>query len=172
MNQAETAVAKFLEERGWTVCRNGWPDLLAFQTYRDGVRMDNSRTMAIEVKHGRDKLSDAQKACHQVLARAGIPVHVIRPDDLAAAANKRGALMFSTRTVREIKSQIDALEKRMKSCEEEISEYRRSIEACLIAFDYFPVTEIPTAPFADLQIFPCKFANPGLGNPFDDEPAG
>ena len=83
MNTSERQVNEELTKRGWRVLRNGAPDFFCIRDV-DGKR----QILAIEVKVGKDRPSAAQLEVHDLLRKAGIPVHVIREqssfDDLAA----------------------------------------------------------------------------------------
>lgn len=79
MNVLESQLRTMLEQRGWTVYSNGWPDFLCY-------RARDARTFAVEVKAPRDKLRPNQVAVHELLIRNGIHVAVGRPE---AAGIKR-----------------------------------------------------------------------------------
>lgn len=140
MNTSEQQVADFFTNHGWTVCRNGWPDLLVYKPQNDG---NVGRAMAIEVKQGKDRLSQDQKACHQVLIRAGLIVHTVRPEDLhRMLATKGGRAIFSTHTLSHLKIKIEDFDSRVKSAESEVArlrskleEYRQTLGHAFIAFD-------------------------------------
>ena len=74
-NDAEIAVCAALERDGWTVMKRGWPDFLA-------VRGDEVRL--IEVKPSRScHLKPAQRRVAHVLARFGLRVEMLTPEDVA-----------------------------------------------------------------------------------------
>lgn len=112
MNDSEAAIAEACEKRGYTVLRNGWPDLLVLDEQRH-------RVFAIEVKVGKDRVSPAQSAMHAALARAGVPVHVASEPDLAAglpgrrlleAGEARGLRTEVSRLQRELQVALDRIE--------------------------------------------------------------
>src|SRR5438034_2090382 len=67
---AEGNTQKALEASGFTVFRNGWPDMIA--TDGDAI------TFAVEVKRGSDFVRPNQEKVHTVLKQAGLPVIVSR----------------------------------------------------------------------------------------------
>jgi hypothetical protein len=74
INRFEGRVKFYMERAGWHVLRNGWPDFLCIREAIGRV----PEIVAVEVKHGRDKITTAQNDIHQVLIEGGIPVYIIR----------------------------------------------------------------------------------------------
>jgi hypothetical protein len=66
---SEWSVATRLIREGWELHRRGWPDFLAV---KDG------KLRLIEVKAGKDKLTEEQKRVHELLRSAGLDVEVVR----------------------------------------------------------------------------------------------
>lgn len=69
----EQRVYDHYQKYGWQVLRNGWPDFLLVK---------GQKVVGIEAKSATDKLSTEQKRMHTVLARVGLPVHVVGEVDL------------------------------------------------------------------------------------------
>ena len=78
----ENNVYQYLKNEGYDVLRNGYPDFLVQRKGR------YSGVCAIEVKQGNDKVRPNQTVMHNMFKDAGIPVYVIRPEDLYGADNK------------------------------------------------------------------------------------
>ena len=81
----EQEVYRLLKDDGFDVLKNGYPD---FMVRRNGRY---SGVAAIEVKQGNDKVRPNQKEMHDLFKDAGIPVYVIRPEDIY---EKRNSLKF------------------------------------------------------------------------------
>jgi uncharacterized protein YaaN involved in tellurite resistance len=77
----ENKVYQALEREGFDVLRNGYPD---FFVRRNGRYRGIA---AVEVKQGSDKVRENQKAMHKLFNEAGIPVYVIRPEDVYGKDN-------------------------------------------------------------------------------------
>lgn len=80
----EDQVANALTLVGFSVLRAGWPDYLAVHTA-------TGEAVAVEVKAGNDAPNVAQKAMHQALARAGLPVLVAHKGYSQKPAYGRGS---------------------------------------------------------------------------------
>ena len=76
VNNFEQKVYDHLKSEGFDVLRSGYPD---FMVQRNGRY---SGVCAIEVKQGSDKVRPNQEIMHNMFKDAGIPVYVIRPEDL------------------------------------------------------------------------------------------
>jgi Holliday junction resolvase len=72
MNKLERAVKEVLEQQGFDVLRNGWPDFLCVR---------GRGLMAVEVKSDYGRISDEQLKIYEALRAANIPVFVVRPND-------------------------------------------------------------------------------------------
>lgn len=70
MNQEETSFKDFMEQRGFKVYRNGWPDFL--------VVSDGGETFAVEVKGRPGGVPPEQRAMHSALRLAGIKTYIVR----------------------------------------------------------------------------------------------
>ena len=68
-NEFESHVRKLLENKGWTVLQNGWPDFLCIK---------NKQILAVEVKNHGDKLSPRQVRLLSALSEK-IPVQTAHP---------------------------------------------------------------------------------------------
>jgi len=77
----ENKVYKALEREGFDVLRSGYPDFLVRRNGRYGG------VAAVEVKQGSDKVRDNQKEMHKLFNEAGIPVYVIRPENVYGKDN-------------------------------------------------------------------------------------
>ena len=87
MNATEQMVKTMLEQRGFRVLRNGWPDFLCIRKHvkQQGGYFDGNPAMtevlglmAVEVKGSKDKLSESQLEVHKALRAVRIPVYVVR----------------------------------------------------------------------------------------------
>ena len=81
VNNFEQKVYDHLKSEGFDVLRSGYPD---FMVQRNGRY---SGVCAIEVKQGTDKVRPNQEIMHNMFKDAGIPVYVIRPEDLYGEDN-------------------------------------------------------------------------------------
>jgi len=77
----ENKVYKALEREGFDVLRSGYPDFLVRRNGKYGG------VAAVEVKQGSDKVRDNQKEMHKLFNEAGIPVYVIRPENVYGKDN-------------------------------------------------------------------------------------
>jgi hypothetical protein len=77
----EQKVYEHLKREGFDVLRSGYPD---FMVKRNGRY---SGVCAIEVKQGSDKVRPNQTEMHDMFKDAGIPVYVVRPEDLYGENN-------------------------------------------------------------------------------------
>ena len=81
VNNFEQKVYDHLKREGFDVLRSGYPD---FMVQRNGRY---SGICAVEVKQGADKVRLNQEIMHNMFKDAGIPVYVIRPEDLYGEDN-------------------------------------------------------------------------------------
>jgi hypothetical protein len=72
----EQTSKKTLQDAGWKVYRNGWPDFLCVRTLSDG----SSEVAFVEVKARNDYMRPEQNILHDVLSRAGLSVHIVKPE--------------------------------------------------------------------------------------------
>ena len=77
----ENKVYKALEKEGFDVLRSGYPDFFVRRNGRYGG------VAAVEVKQGSDNVRDNQKEMHKLFNEAGIPVYVIRPENVYGKDN-------------------------------------------------------------------------------------
>ena len=77
----ENKVYQALEREGFDVLRSGYPDFFVRRNGRYGG------VAAVEVKQGSDKVRDNQKEMHKLFNEAGIPVYVIRPENVYGKDN-------------------------------------------------------------------------------------
>jgi len=106
MNAREIQVKLKLQQKGFTVLRNGWPDFLCIRTTTrklpgtsangDPAFEDIRGACAVEVKSRTDQLSPEQQAVRRVLQSARIPVYVVRPDDIDDAIHTSKRRLFLT----------------------------------------------------------------------------
>ena len=78
----EQRVYDHLKSDGFDVLRSGYPD---FMVRRNGRY---SGVCAVEVKQGSDKVRPNQKIMHDMFKDAGLPVYVVRPEDIYGEDNK------------------------------------------------------------------------------------
>ena len=69
LTDSEKDFVKTAEKEGYDVLRNGWPDF---------VLMNGDMIIAVEVKHGFDKLNLAQQKMQDLFTRLNIPYFVVR----------------------------------------------------------------------------------------------
>lgn len=74
MTLFERRVEDFYKEEGWLSLRSGWPDFLFYK--------ENGPVFCVEAKQGKDQVRPNQEKVHTLLARAGLPTFVIRPENL------------------------------------------------------------------------------------------
>lgn len=74
-NAAELEIAKELEDSGYEVIKNGWPDFVA-------VRGDEVRFIEVKPKrNGRvPRLSPRQQRMAAILKKVGITIELVTPD--------------------------------------------------------------------------------------------
>jgi hypothetical protein len=75
MNASERAVFEDWRREGYSVLNGGWPDFLCVRTLAG-----KTEVCCIEVKSKTDHLTPKQNQVHNILAQAGVPVRIIRPD--------------------------------------------------------------------------------------------
>lgn len=73
MNEQEEKIKIALEKKGLRVLRNGWPDFLV-------VDEDKHQVFTVEVKGGKDQLSNEQKDIHRYFAQMGVPAYIMRTE--------------------------------------------------------------------------------------------
>lgn len=77
MSAFETRARGLLEQAGYRVLRNGWPDCVLLDEF-------GRLTLMIELKARADVIRPEQVAMHHVLENAGIDVRVVREWELPA----------------------------------------------------------------------------------------
>ncbi len=73
MTESEERLQAALVKTGWKILRNGWPDFLCVGNAANG----RQAIAAVELKTRHDHTRPSQLAVHDVLRKAGIPVHVV-----------------------------------------------------------------------------------------------
>jgi hypothetical protein len=139
MNSNEQIVADYLSKKGHRVIRRGWPDFLCVKQQYNRILKEYtgnfSGVLAVEVKSGRDQLSEDQKIVHAVLKLAGIPTYTIRPEDMDKALAPGRLKLWSTEEVNRIQQRIYALEAQAAASQKEMADLRGLINDCAILFD-------------------------------------
>lgn len=120
MTDFEQRVQKFLQGQGYKVLRNGWPDFLAVYE-RDGS------VIAIEAKQGNDTLSDEQLKIHQQLISSGLPVFVVRPENLKSLPTQ----LKQMPNLKALYQELSSLQKDVEAQLIKISMYRDTINLFL-----------------------------------------
>lgn len=69
-SEAEFYFRKLAEEKGWTLFKRGWPDFLCLR---------NGEVVFVEVKNGRDNVSESQRKVLNILSGLGLKCYVWRP---------------------------------------------------------------------------------------------
>jgi hypothetical protein len=114
----ENKVYQALEREGFDVLRNGYPD---FFVRRNGRYRGIA---AVEVKQGSDKVRENQKAMHKLFNEAGIPVYVIRPEDVYGKDNtnirnpmlkRRFKKDYTIRLIQNLMKEMDEIREEVKS---------------------------------------------------------
>ena len=117
----ENKVYKALEKEGFDVLRSGYPDFFVRRNGRYGG------VAAVEVKQGSDKVRDNQKEMHKLFNEAGIPVYVIRPENVYGKDNmnirnpmlkKRFKKVIGLTHYTNIKEKVTSLSSKLKYKEE------------------------------------------------------
>ena len=125
MNANESLVADFLKKTGYHVIRRGWPDFLCVK--REWDRISRSYTnvynglLAVEVKAGKDTLSEDQQIVHAVLKMAGIPCYVLKPDEVPRKGQLHTRKLWSMR-------EFEGLSGKIYQCMNEVEELQRQLE--------------------------------------------
>jgi len=112
---AETEVARKLEQDGWNVLKNGWPDFLCWKVGEKG----KTELVCVEVKIGCDKLTVEQTQNHALLLSAGMPVFVCGPDNVRKELNRVHTLTaFVSDTTEHLLLQAKRLSAMLEKAEE------------------------------------------------------
>lgn len=136
MTKSEEEIKTALEERGFHVHRNGWPDFLVTRENLNG----NTYAFACEVKSEGDKVKPHQRAVHQVLQMAGLPCYTARrPEDIVT---KRGRECINEpikhmlqRKIWGIKcNDIYSVRSQIAEMEAKIQELQQLLDDCTILF--------------------------------------
>lgn len=80
MTEAEKVVSEKLAAAGWKILTRGWPDFLCLK--RVPNKPERVQVMCVEVKAGRDWLSEDQAIVHTFLKRAGLPCYTIKAEEV------------------------------------------------------------------------------------------
>jgi len=120
------------------VLRKGWPDFLCYnETYRhgsyDGVY--RGKIFAVEAKTGADKVSPHQKQMHRILIKAGIPVHVVRPDNLTKGRYPRAKMFFHEAHLRHSVDKIESLQRQVQDLERRLENVHEELKHFTFAFE-------------------------------------
>lgn len=133
VNSNEAIVADVLKRRGFEVYSRGWPDFLCVKKGWD--QQTRTRTddfvglMAVEVKAGNDRLSDAQATIHRALRSVGVPVYVLRPEHVSTLKRRELTHLTFTTTneLRDATKRLGELEIRHNQIARECRDLRASI---------------------------------------------
>jgi hypothetical protein len=131
MNENEQKIAKALQDRGFEVLRNGWPDFLVMSKEWD-------RGFCMEYKHHGDKVRPEQKRMHLALARFGIPTLIGTPD-FAEILKKRGKAIVLPEDYKSLKERMHAMKEEVKHLTERLNYCQESISAMPVLFE--PISE-------------------------------
>lgn len=121
-NKFEEKVKMLFERNDFTVLQSGWPDFLVKRHGR------YSGIAAVEVKQGHDKVRPNQLKMHNMLKEAGIPVYVIRPEDLGDKTKKRFKKIIN---ITDYKNMIDDINRLEHGISIKEDYYLREIEQAL-----------------------------------------
>jgi hypothetical protein len=133
MNDFEMACKVHLEKSGYIVLRNGWPDFLV-------VSKDLTRGYALELKRGKDKLSEEQVKMHATLARFGILTHVLR-DEAGLRALKKGRIVFSDGDLASIDSRLNEAIRDVNNAAFAVNQIREQMRCAAALFEK-PIEEL------------------------------
>ena len=146
MNSNEQKVAEYLQKkRGFRVIRRGWPDFLCVrQEYNKITKSYTGRfsgIVAVEVKAGKDRLSEDQAIVHAVLKLAGIPTYVLKPEQIPDRP-KLGAGHLRIWTKQDfdgLNNHLASLERSLAELTElwpkQVADLREKIEAATVMFE-------------------------------------
>ena len=138
-SEFESEVNEWLTRReGLVVLRRGWPDFLCYdEAYRHGAYdgVYRGKIFAVEAKTATDKLSPHQRQMHKILTKAGIPVHVVRPDALTRGRYPSAKMLFhedhlrhSIDKIQGLQRQVQDLERRLETLHEELRHFTFAFE--------------------------------------------
>jgi hypothetical protein len=146
-NSLETRVRKILERRGFTVLQNGWPDFLCYKI----ESFDNtSQAFCVEAKDGCGVVSESQRHSHEVLKWLGIPVYVVRREDmLATALADKKCTLFMATDLRTAIRRIGDLEELIAKSTKELNRLKALISEMSFAYDE---PSCNAAPFLKLPV--------------------
>ena len=89
MSKFEDQVQAWLEDKGWTVLRSGWPDFFCLKYHAPKGNLPANgagyRGFGLELKQGADFMRENQLAMHDALAKIGFPSYVMRPENMTDA---------------------------------------------------------------------------------------
>lgn len=151
MNEFEDKVKHYLEQRGYEVIRNGWPDFLCVNQHRG-----RGFLMCVEVKNYDDKLSAEQKRIHGLLQLAGIPVYVLRPDQLAEAKRSGKALMTPgecashRRLIKELQWNIESLLGQARRHAEDLQRMEHELATVAVLFEKSAAEGVSSSSLTDV----------------------
>jgi hypothetical protein len=126
MNANEKLIADKLARKGFTIIDKGWPDFLCVKKqYVNGQKVyeyATSGVMCVEVKAGKDKLSDAQKSVHAILKNIGLPVYTIHTDMLVEKRTFNTRRFITHDELRSAKAQLHDLQRKADELQRIIDE--------------------------------------------------
>jgi hypothetical protein len=134
----ERVNAWLVRQQNMVVLRKGWPDFMCYdRTYRhgsyDGVY--RGKIFCVEAKTGADKVSPHQKQMHQVLIKAGIPVHVVRPDNLTKGRYPRAKMFFHDTHLRHSVDKVEGLQRQVQALEWQLEKVHAELKNFTFAFE-------------------------------------
>lgn len=126
MNASEKIIADKLTRKGYTIIDKGWPDFLCVKKKFDPIRRVYDATdlsvMCVEVKSGKDKLSEHQKSVHAILKNVGLPVYTIHTDMLVEKKTFNTKRFLTHDELRSAKQNIYDMQRRIAELEAVINE--------------------------------------------------
>lgn len=134
MNVSERAVKEALENRGFTVHRNGWPDFLAVRQM-EGYGTKTIGIMGIEVKTGNDKLRPEQKIIHHLLRQARLPVHVLTPGSAKLDGRLPSCHLLTEREVEQARTAAAQITAQIATLEARLADLKRIAEGAAYNVD-------------------------------------
>jgi len=126
MNDSEQRLHDELTRRGFVVHRRGWPDFLVHTP-------DLKRGFALELKMQGDKLSPAQVAMHDALARFGLMTYVAKDSFLRALA-KRGRELLFPETLESLKKRLEETQREAEQLRLDLARLERTLADATVMF--------------------------------------
>ncbi|PZC48491.1 MAG: VRR-NUC domain-containing protein [Chloroflexi bacterium] len=131
-----------VRQQDMVVLRKGWPDFLCYDgTYRHPSRdktfegVYRGKIFCVEAKTETDKVSPHQRQMHEVLIKAGIPVHVVRPDALTKGKYPRARMLFHETHLQHSVDKVEVLQRQVQDLEWKLEKVHEELKHFTFAFE-------------------------------------